>query len=116
MLISALRSSIFHYPPILRSITRSSLVHNALDRHTIQHGLEEALHDHALGLGPAETTGHQIEDILVLDLGRGGGMGAAHIVGLDLKAGNAVGAGSAVQNQIAVALEGVGLLRIVAEP
>ena len=49
--------------------------------------------------------------LLGIDLGDGGGVGAADVVGLDLEAGDGVRMGALGDQQVARLLEGVGLLR-----
>lgn len=85
-------------------------MYDAFDGNAVEHFLKEALDDHSFSLGPGKAAGHQIEDVLVLDLCGGGRMRTSNIVGLDFQARYAVGAGAAIQDQIAVALEGVSLL------
>ena len=62
----------------------------------------------AVGLG--QPVGAQVEELLGVDLGDGGRVGAADVVGLDLEPGDGVGVGPLGQQQVARLLEGVGLL------
>ena len=72
--------------------------------------LEEALDDEALRVGLAEAVRAEVVDLLGVDLGDRGGVGAADVVGLDLQSGDRVGVGRLREQQVAVVLEGVGLL------
>ena len=57
-----------------------------------------------------QAVGAQVEELLAVDLGDRRRVGAAHVVGLDLQAGDGVGVGARGEQQVARLLEGVGLL------
>ena len=57
----------------------------------------------------------QIEDVLRHDLRDGRAVGAAHVVGGDLEIRDRVGARLAAEDEVAVLLVGVGLLRALVD-
>src|SRR6185503_2643173 len=56
----------------------------------LQHRLEEALDDQLLRLGARQTAGSQVEELLLVHLHHRGAVRAAHVVRLDLEAGDGV--------------------------
>ncbi len=58
-----------------------------------------------------QPVGAQVVELLAIDLGDGGGVRAADVVGLDLEPRDRVGVGPLREQQVAALLEGVGLLR-----
>ena len=65
--------------------------------------------------GSREAAGAEVEELLGVDLGDRRGVGAAHVVGEDLQAGDRVGVGVLGQQQVARLLEGVGLLGVAVD-
>ncbi len=61
---------------------------NAVDRNAVENLLEEAGDDHANRFLPRETAGLSVEDQFFVDSAARRSMRAAHVVGLDLQAGN----------------------------
>src|SRR5204862_7289959 len=55
-----------------------------LELDPVEYVLEEAAHDQALGLGPRQAAGHQVEELLAVDAADGGAVSAAHVVREDL--------------------------------
>src|SRR5260221_10340952 len=68
---------------------RERLAHR-LELDPVEHVLEEATHDQPLGLRARQTARHQVEELLAIDLAQGRAVGAAHVVGQDLEAGDRV--------------------------
>ena len=77
--------------------------------------LEEALDHQALGVGVAEPVRAQVVELLWVDLGNGGGVRAANVVGLDLEPGDGVGVGVGREQQVAALLERIGALGALVE-
>ena len=59
-----------------------------------------------------EAAGHQVEELLAVDLAERRAVGAADVVGEDLEAGDRVGMRVGGEQQVAVLLVGVRLLRL----
>src|SRR5437016_8156582 len=57
-----------------------------LQRDTLQYWLKEALHDDAFSLRTWNTTYHQVEELVFIDLARGGTVAGTDLVGSDLSA------------------------------
>src|SRR5262245_46764437 len=74
--------------------------------------LEEAAHDQPLGLAAREPSGHQIEELLAVDLPEGRAVGAADVVREDLEPRDRVGMRVGREQQVAVLLVRVRLLRV----
>src|SRR5690349_5748024 len=81
-----------------------------------EHVLEEPAHDHPLRRRPVEAAGHQVEELGAVDLADGRAVRAAHVVGLDLEAGDRRRLRVRREQQVAVLLVGVRLLRALVDP
>src|SRR5690606_31845681 len=57
------------------------------ERKPLQHVAEEAEHDKALRFAPRDAAAHDVEQLLLVELTDGGGVRAAHVVGLDFEVG-----------------------------
>ena len=68
-------------------------------------------HDQPLRLGAREAARHQVEELLAVDLAERRAVGAAHVVGEDLEAGDRVRVGGLREQEVAVLLVRVRLLR-----
>jgi hypothetical protein len=80
-----------------------------LDRDLVEQFGEEAAHHQLAGLVLGDATGHQVEQLLVVEAaGRAGVPGADHLAGLDLQVGHRVGAGALGQQKVAVDLVRLG--------
>src|SRR6185503_927011 len=95
---------VFTRSPDLGFDRLAQLLADAFQRNAVQHRGEEALDNQSLRLRARQTAGHEIEELLLVDLPDGGAMGAAHIVGQDLETRNAVGARGVGEQQVAVRL------------
>src|SRR5690606_35918411 len=80
-------------------------------RDAVDHRAEEALDDQLLRLGARDAARLEVEDVLRLDLRHGRAVRAADVIGGDLQVRDRIRAGRAVEDQVAVLLERVGLLR-----
>src|SRR5262245_55005901 len=87
-----------------------------LELDPVEHVLEEAAHDQPLGLGPRQPARHQVEELLAVDLAERGAVGAAHVVRHDLEARDRVRVRLRREQQVAVLLVGVRLLRVLLDP
>ncbi len=81
-----------------------------------EHLVEEAEHDEPLGQLGRHAAALEVEALLLVDRPDGAGVGAAHVVGLDLEVGHALGPGVLGELQVAVRLEGVGAPGLLAHP
>jgi len=72
--------------------------------------LEEAEDEKFLGSGRRNAPGFEVEHLFLVDMSAGGAVGAANIIGLDLQAGKRIALGLVAEDQVPVALEGIGLL------
>ena len=77
--------------------------------------LEEAAHDHPLRRDPVKAARHQVEELGAVDLADRGAVRAAHVVGLDLEPRDRGRLGVGREQQVAVLLVGVGLLRALVD-
>src|SRR5258708_32570384 len=68
-------------------------------RYALQHWLKEALYNNTLGLRACNTTHHQVEELLFIDLARSCAMAGADLVGADFQAGNRLRAAFITQQQ-----------------
>src|SRR5215217_1676832 len=84
---------------------------NLFDRNPVDDWPEEPFDDQVLGFGPWQSARLQIEKMLLLDLGDRRPVCAAHVVGGDLQIWNRIGASRPVEDEVAILLVGVGLLR-----
>src|SRR5205085_3261380 len=71
---------------------------------------KKALDHEALGDLLAEAMRAQVEELLGVDLGNSRGVGAAHVVGLDLESGDRVRVSPLGDQKVAGLLKGIGLL------
>ena len=76
----------------------------------VEHVLEEPADDHPLRLLAREAAGHQVEELLAVDLAESGAVGAADVVGKELELRVGVDDGVVGQHEISVGLFGIGLL------
>src|SRR5712691_8945415 len=90
---------------------RDGLAHG-LELDAVEHVLEEAAHDHALGLGARQPARHQVEELLAVDAAYGRAVCAADVVRHDLEAGDRHRVGGWAQHQVAALLVSVRLLSV----
>src|SRR5581483_7942828 len=69
---------------------RTKRLAHGLELDAVEHVLEEAAHDQPLRLGPREAAGHEVEELLPVDLAERRPVRAADVVGEDLEPGDAV--------------------------
>src|SRR5918996_2724032 len=74
--------------------------------------LVEAAYDQELGFGARQPAGHAVEELVAVHLAHGGAVRAAHVVGEDLEAGDRVRVRLRREEQVAVLLVRVRLLRV----
>src|SRR5687767_2357151 len=89
---TSIKSDIFAHPAADGIAER---IAHALDRDPVEDLLEKAADNHARRFLPRQPAGLAVEDQLFVDLARGGAVGAADIVGLDLESRDRVGPGKA---------------------
>ena len=77
---------------------------------------EEALDDQPDGGLARHAARLGVEDHVLVDPAGRGAVGAADVVGLDLQAGDRVGAGGVREHQVVVLLVGVGALGVLLDP
>ena len=82
-----------------------------LELDPVEHVLEEAADDQALRFRPGEAARHEVEELLAVDLTEGGAVRAADVVRKDLESGDRVGMRGLREQEVAVLLVGVRLLR-----
>src|SRR5439155_3037762 len=80
---------------------------------TVEDVLEEAAHDQPLSLRARETARHEVEELLAIDLPERRPVGTADVVRKDLEPGNRVRVRGLREQEVAVLLVGVGLLRVL---
>ena len=95
--------------------SRERLAHR-LELDPVEHVLEEAAHDQPLRLGAGEAARHEVEELLAVDLAERRAMGAADVVGQDLEAWDRVRVCRLREQQVAVLLVRVRLLRVLLDP
>ncbi len=81
-----------------------------LNRDAVDDGAEETLDNQILRFSTRDTARLQVEEVLLLDLGDGGAVRAAHVVRGDLQVRNRVGARCATEDEVAVLLVRIRLL------
>ena len=81
-----------------------------------EHLVEEAEHDEPLGDLGRDAAALEVEALLLVDRPDRAGVAALHVVGLDLEVGHALGPGAVAEREVAVGLEGVRALGLVADP
>jgi hypothetical protein len=77
-----------------------------------EHFLEEAEDEQFVGLFLADAAREEVKLLLGVEVAGGGAVGAADVVGLNLESGQGIGLGLVAEHEVAVALVGVGLLRV----
>src|SRR5581483_4490254 len=82
----------------------------------VEHVLEEAAHDQPLGLGAREPARHQVEELVAVDAPERRAVGAADVVRHDLEPGDRVRVRVGREQEVAVLLVGVRLLRVGLDP
>ncbi len=86
-------------------------VADLLQRDALDDLVQEALHDQPLGLGALQAAAAEVEELVPVDLAHRRAVRAAHVVGPDLQLRHRVDARLVAEQQVAVRLVGVGLLR-----
>ena len=76
----------------------------------LQHASEEAAHDELGRLLRGNASGHHVEEFVLVKFPGGRAVGAADIVGEDLKTGHGVGLGLITQHEVPHLLVGIGLM------
>src|SRR5689334_8108621 len=77
----------------------------------LKHRIEEAMHDQLDRFGPRNAARFEIKHLGLIDLTDCCGMGAADIIRLNLKSGDAIGTGFLLQQQVPISLKAIGFLR-----
>src|SRR5947208_15478960 len=91
---------------------RDGLAHR-LELDAVEHVLEEAADDEALGLAPRQAPGHQVEELLAVDPADGRPVRAADVVGEDLEARDRHRVRRRAEHEVAALLVRVRLLRVL---
>ena len=99
-------------PPSRSSTRRSSSGANRLERHLVHHLGGKGVGEQALGRGRGKAAAPRIERAHVVQPAHRGAVGALHVVGEDLQLRLGVHPRPVAQQQVAVGLLGVGLLRL----
>src|SRR5918995_4228506 len=84
---------------------------NLFDRHPVDDWPEEPFDDQVLRLRSWQSARLQIEEMLLFDLGDRCAVRAAHVIGGDLQIRYRIGARRPAEDEVAILLVGVGLLR-----
>src|ERR1044072_6678387 len=90
-------------------------VPHRLELDAVEDLLVEAAHDEALGLPTRKPARHAVEELVAIDLADRRAVRAAHVVRLDLEARDRVCVRLVGEEQVAVLLVGVRLLRVLGD-
>src|SRR6266487_1909878 len=74
---------------------------------------EEPAHDQALRLAAGDPARHRVEELVAVDRADRGTVGAANVVCLDLETGDRIGVRLLGEDQVAILLVGIRLLRVL---
>lgn len=94
----------------ISNILLEALAH-AFEGNALEDGIEESLHNQFFGFSLRDTARFQVEKRLLLQFANGCAVCTAHIVREDFQAGDGIGARLIAENEVAVCLIAICLLR-----
>jgi len=84
---------------------------HAIERNALHYRVEKAFHHQTLGFPVRDATRLEVEERFLFKFSDRRAVATAHIIGQDLQAGDRIGARPLAEDQVAVGLVTVGLLR-----